>query len=434
MTKSIQSHQTLHRTLWMFVGYALRMAFQAAAFVMLARSLGVQQFGALSATLALAMMIAPMVDLGAYNLAVRDIVAGAKTNRVVGNNLMMVLVTFPFALMVALVVKGIFLTELGWYSTFLVSTAVFLGGRIQSMSNGVYVAHGLNSQSTQMEILNGLTLFLCAGFFWLVVTQKTNHPLEVWSLMYVGQAILVSTIALMRITRKWGNIDWDWSEIRSRGLAGIHFAITSLASNAYADIDKAMLARISTLGSAGIFTAAHRFVAFALVPLAAFNAAVYPKFFASGQQGLPEARRLAIKILPITTGYGTVATIVVYLIAPVLLPILGQGYGDAVEALRFLAPLIVLHCVQLPFAESLTGSGYQAERSVIQITVLIFSVLLNVFLIPTYSWKGAAVSAVLSQLLMAVLMVVAAFTLRQKSFAINPNQPASSISESRSNT
>jgi O-antigen/teichoic acid export membrane protein len=420
MTKSNQSHQMLYRTLWMFVGYALRMAFQAAAFVMLARSLGVQEFGALSTTLALAMMIAPMVDLGAYNLAVRDIVAGAKTNRVVGNNVMIVLVTFPMALAVALVFKSIFLAELNWLSTVLISIAVFMGGRIQSMSNGVYVAHGLNSQSTLMEILNGSTLFVCAGLFWLFIAQRTNNPLVVWSVLYVGQAMMVSAIAMILITRRWGRIDWDWSEIRSRALAGIHFGITSLASNAYTDIDKTMLARLSSLASAGIFTAAHRFVAFALVPLAAFNAAVYPKFFASGQQGLSEARRLAIRILPITTGYGIAATGAVYLVAPILLPVLGKEYADAVEALRFLSPLIALHCVQLPFAETLTGSGYQAERSVIQIMVLIFSFVLNAFLIPTYSWKGAAISAVLSQLLMAVLMVAAAFTLRQKSLPV-PN-------------
>ena len=67
-------------------------------------------------------------------------------------------------------------------------------------------------------------------------------------------------------------------------------------------------------------------------------------------------------------------------------------------------------------ADTLTGAGFQGLRSAVQVMVAVFNVLINLWLIPLYSWKGAAWSSLASDgLLMASLWFLVAFLYGQQS-------------------
>ena len=79
-------------------------------------------------------------------------------------------------------------------------------------------------------------------------------------------------------------------------------------------------------------------------------------------------------------------------------------------------------------ADSLTGAGHQGLRTLVQVLVALFNVVVNLWVIPAYSWRGAAWSSLASDgLLGASLWGCAAF-LRSRSRALmQPTEIAAEI-------
>jgi O-antigen/teichoic acid export membrane protein len=95
--------------------------------------------------------------------------------------------------------------------------------------------------------------------------------------------------------------------------------------------------------------------------------------------------------------------------------ILGRQYADVTEALRWLALLPLLKTLHFFIADSLTGAGHQGSRTLIQIGVAAFNVLVNLWLIPAYGWRGAAWSSIASDGLLALSLLLIVTLLRGKS-------------------
>jgi len=53
-------------------------------------------------------------------------------------------------------------------------------------------------------------------------------------------------------------------------------------------------------------------------------------------------------------------------------------------------------------ADALTGAGHQGYRTVVQVGIAALNILLNLWLIPLYSWRGAAIATIVSDGLMGV--------------------------------
>jgi O-antigen/teichoic acid export membrane protein len=88
------------------------------------------------------------------------------------------------------------------------------------------------------------------------------------------------------------------------------------------------------------------------------------------------------------------------------------------EALRWLAVLPILKVVHFFLSDALTGAGFQGIRSAIQIGVAIFNVLINLWIIPLYSWRGAAWSSIASDALLAAGIGAAAYVLSRRTPAL----------------
>jgi O-antigen/teichoic acid export membrane protein len=85
------------------------------------------------------------------------------------------------------------------------------------------------------------------------------------------------------------------------------------------------------------------------------------------------------------------------------------------EALRWLAILPVLKVVHFFLSDALTGAGYQGLRSGIQVGVALFNVLINLWIIPAYSWRGAAWTSIASDGVLACAIGAAVLVLSRRS-------------------
>jgi O-antigen/teichoic acid export membrane protein len=194
---------------------------------------------------------------------------------------------------------------------------------------------------------------------------------------------------------------------------GGYFAVSLSASSIYGDIDKTMLARLGTLSATGVYAAADRAVGMAFLPIGALLAAAYARFFRAGVGGMRGSVAYAWRLTPIAVGYGAVAGVVIYVLAPLAPHILGSDFEDSVAALRWLAPIPVLSALYYLPADALTGANGQGIRTLLQLIAAGLNVGLNLLLIPDHSWRGAAWSTLISLAFLAVSLWTAALLLRR---------------------
>ena len=140
-----------------------------------------------------------------------------------------------------------------------------------------------------------------------------------------------------------------------------------------------------------IYGAAYRILEASVVPIASLRQAAYPNFFRRGLHGilgcLPYAKLQAARAL--LCGVVIAAGLLVFTGVVPYFP-LGPGkYARAVEALRWLAILPVFRAVHYFYSDALSGAGHQGLRTALQVAVALFNVLINCWLIPAYSWRGA---------------------------------------------
>jgi O-antigen/teichoic acid export membrane protein len=111
--------------------------------------------------------------------------------------------------------------------------------------------------------------------------------------------------------------------------------------------------------------------------------------------------------------------ILLCLSAPLLPIVLGSNYAQTAEALRWLALIPVLRSVHIFLADSLSGTGFQSLRSVIQVAIAVINIALNLIVLPKYGWLGASWTSLASDgLLLLSLWIAIQSKLR---IAVQPN-------------
>jgi O-antigen/teichoic acid export membrane protein len=226
---------------------------------------------------------------------------------------------------------------------------------------------------------------------------------------------VVVIIALWLVSSKLGlpqfNLQRSAQELRE----GFYFSTSLSSQTIYNDIDKMMLARIGTLDATGIYGAAYRLVDVSFVPISSLLAAAYPSFFRKGADGISATLTYAKRLLPKGLAYAAVVSACILLFAGLVPYFLGPEYARSVEALRWLALIPMLRAVHYFFSDALTGAGYQGVRTAVQATVAIFNILINLWLIPEYSWRGAAWASLASDALLMMGIGLAVFVIHRQS-------------------
>src|SRR6185369_14695011 len=144
---------------------------------------------------------------------------------------------------------------------------------------------------------------------------------------------------------------------------GFHFATSLASQSVYNDIDKTMLARMSTVDAAAIYAAAYRFIEAAILPIRSVANAAYPEFFRVGVQGVTSGFGFARRILRRSTFYGLGTAAAMFAMAGLIPMVLGRAYQESVAALRWLCLLPIIKCVHIFLSDTLTGANYQWQTS-----------------------------------------------------------------------
>jgi O-antigen/teichoic acid export membrane protein len=397
----------------MLGGNGARLVIQSAYFVLIARGLQPAEYGAFVAIVAIAAIVSPFVGVGTSNLIIRNVARDPDSfQRSWGNGLLVTLSTGILGTGLVLACTFLLPAHVHRVDLLLVAAADLICGGILYFCGSAFAALCRFRVTAQINVWWGLSRIIALA---ILISIKQHPPIGDWAAAYLLATFTVSIVVLVVSLSVLGKPSFRLTEIWPELQEGFFFSVGLSAQTIYNDIDKTMLARLGDLTSTGIYGAAYRIIDVTLVPLRSLLAAANPGFFRAGHQGgVKETLRYMRKMLFHSIGYALAVVIALLLFAPIIPHILGSQYARSVSALRWLALLPLLKTVHSFFADALTGAGHQRTRTAIQILVAVFNVLINLWIIPAYSWVGAAWSSLASDGLLMCLMTLAVVTMLRK--------------------
>lgn len=399
-------------SLWFLGGSGVRLVLQAVYFLLIARALGVEQYGAFIGAVSLAALVAPFSSLGTGFILIKN-VARDCANFAHYWGAAMILTVVGGAILVCLVL----LVSLGiWSNSLPLRVLLFVGVsdiifvRVLELSAQAFTAIEVLRKNSELYVVLSVARTLAAV---VAITMHSPTALS-WAVLYALSAFVAMIYSILTAVRTFGMPDLRLRLSPSEFKEGFYFAVGQASQTVYNDIDKTMLVRFSGLGATGIYGAAYRIVDVSFAPVGALVYAAYPRFFRHGEYGISGSARFARRLIPYAAGYGAFAAFCLYIASPILPMFLGKGFAPAALALKWLSPLVLIKSIHYFLADSLTGAGFQGTRTCVQLGVVAINVLLNLWLIPAYSWRGAAWASIASDGALLLGLTAAITLLRRK--------------------
>jgi O-antigen/teichoic acid export membrane protein len=402
--RHVQQSHLARNTLWMMGGFGARIVIQSVYFIVIARALGTDGLGAFIGVVSLVAILAPFSSVGSGNLLIKHVaVCPGRFNACWGNALVVTVASaLLLTLLTLLLARWVLPTDsIPLMLVLAVALADLLFARLLDVSSQAFQAYERIQGTAQLQAL--LSLLRLVGAAMLL---KSGHEITAadWAMVYMLASAAAGTVGIVAVSVRLGKpvlcLDMVFRDLR----LGLFFAVSQCAQNAYNHLDKTMLVSMGSLHAAGVYGAAHRILDVAFAPVRSLLWAAYVRFFQHGADGIHGSLGFARKLVLFGAGYGVLTAMAVVLAAPLVPWVLDNEYAETVAALQWLALLPLLKVFHFFAADTLTGAGFQGQRTAAQVLTTAVSVALNLWLIPLFGWLGAAWSTLISQAFLAMLL------------------------------
>lgn len=249
-------------------------------------------------------------------------------------------------------------------------------------------------EKMHFSALSGLvtnTLRLCTA----VLLFRVWHHASVtdWAMASMSISAVGSILAIILVTRVLGWPRWSPSLLRKHTFEGLLFSSSVSTSSIFNDVDKVLLGHYGMNAANGIYSMAYRAVDTGFMLIRAIHNAAFPTFCREGAIGIEATRAFAHKLLGKTFWISLAISAALFITAPLIPVFVGKAFAPSVVALRWLCILPVLRSFHLSAGDALSGAGFQGYRFLYELGAATCNLLVNLVVIPLYSWKGAAMSS-----------------------------------------
>jgi len=394
------------------VFYSVALAGQKALafvyFIVLARSINVEDQGRFSFALSFASIFAMFLDLGLTSVLIRET---AKSREDSEKQLASII---GFKLLASVVIYGIIfvtINVMGYPA--LTKELVYVSGLVMlldSLSLSVYGAirghQNLFFESVGV-ILNQLAVMALG-----ITALLLKMDLRIVMAAYLIGSLFNFIWSVFNLRRKFQvktRINFNWQLIGGLLAMSAPFALAGIFNRIFSSIDVVLLSKLSGDFAVGIYSVAFK-IAFALQFVAlAFSASLYPAFshyFAHSQEKLVRLFEksmywLIFLSLPLAGGVMAIADQVVG-------QVFGSEYYASVLPLQILMASMIFVFLCFPVGALLNACNRQSRHTFNLGLTAAFSFLANLILIPLFGYNGSAAANLLSYLLLFTLGIIVA--------------------------
>jgi len=373
---------------WVLAGQGMSVGLQAAYFVLLTRLLGSSQYGVYIAIVALVSIVNQYSTLGSGFILLRRVSADPRSFSLYwGNVLLTTLLVSPWVVAILVGIGHHLLHGPSMLPIALIATGECVFAPLAQNCGQVFQAF----EDLRMTAIVTFATNLMRSLLALVLFLNLHKiDLETWAIGSVSVSMVSALLAVSAVTCFRGRPTFRPKLILRHAGEGIAFAVSCSSTSIYNDLDKVMLGNRGLNVANGIYSAAYRILSFATMPVTAVYAAAFPRFFQQGEQGISATISLARRLLKKTTWLSVAISIVLFASAPLIPHVMGKDFSQSVAALRWLCLIPVFRNFQWSAGDALAGAGYQHIRLGSQLVAAGLNFGVNLYLIPRFSWMGAA--------------------------------------------
>lgn len=369
-----------------------------------ARYLGAEGFGILSLAISLTGIFGIFADLGLSTLTVREVARNKSlSNKYMVNTafIKIILSCLTFGL-ISLTVK-----EIGYPQTviniiYLITFSMILVS-FSGIFNSIFQAHEKMEYQSISIILNSILTF--SGVMVIIYYKKDINFIAA---LYFITSIIILIYNILVYSWKFyiPKLEIDLNFWKPMLKEAWPFGITGVFVNIYYWIDSIILSIMVNNEVVGWYNGAYRLILVLLIVPVVLNAVIFPvmsKLYITSNNSLKITYQKYFQymvIIGIPLGVGTTL-----LAKNIILFIFGDQYLPSAIALQILIWSTVIIYISGSFARLLEASNKQLVLTKITAICAVINIILNVLLIPKFSYIGASIVTVVTELINLILCI-----------------------------
>jgi O-antigen/teichoic acid export membrane protein len=380
-----------------------------------ANYLGDSGFGTLSFALAITGMFGVFADIGLCTLATREISRDRSiASKYLGNALIVKLI-LSILTIIAISITVYILGYTG--SSVMVVFAIALSTILMSFAsifNSVFQAYGNMKYQAFGQLINS-TIMLFGVIF--AVHQGYGVVLFAWVYGISACIVVAYSLGICMYRFAIPRIEVDLKFLKSTLKDALPYGLSGLFVTIFYWISSVMLSYMHGDQAVGWYNGAYRLILFILFIPTVMNIVIFPamsQLYVSSTELLRLMTEKYFKymaMIAIPMGIGTTL-----LASNIILTLFKPEYTNSIIVLQILIWSAVFIFIGSAFARLLESSNRQMTVTMITLICMIVNVVLNLILIPRYSYIGASVTTVVTELLSLMLCMYASLRIYNNFF------------------
>ncbi|CAK0763390.1 Polysaccharide biosynthesis protein [Gammaproteobacteria bacterium] len=377
-----------------------RIAAQALWLVLIARTLGPEEYGTFSGIAGLGAALGSFAGFGLGLVMYQEV---TRQPAIFGEYWRRTLVVTAasgilFAIAFALFGDRVFGDTEGWLTIAAIALSELFCFPLGTAAIFAFSAHERMGWSAALSaILASLRVVAVTAFYFLAGTQT----LAVYVWFHTAAAALFASLAILLVQvllrPAAAPLILRWQDLRD----GLGFSAVWVTSNALTSLDKALALRLAGDEVAGIYTSAYRFAAILALPMDSLAAAALPRLF-RGSHGAAANPRLVPSLLLVTFVYSLLAGTGLWLLADLLPLLLGKGFAAAAHAARWMGLFLPCYGLRVLGGNLLMAGGHKTQRVLMESGSLVSLVLFGGWWLPRFGLDGAVMMVIATEALLCI--------------------------------
>ncbi len=362
-----------------------QMAVGLVVFFTLAKRLELREIAFITTVTAFAALVGGLAIFGGSTVLMRDVGAGADFSRAFAKVTSTGTIGPLFGVALLLALRPWIIPELSFWvlGALLIGQMVLLW--IVELCCHAAVAVGDMRLNFRMRLVTGLIRLVGLGG-WLATSDQSLRSWSAWALA----ANAIGMIAALEVIRRRLGAKYSIRGATPRDFrTGIVYSLGISSEGVLDSSDRPVLLRIVGADVVGNYGFSGRVATLGVVPLIAVIKAYSADVFTASARGVASAIEASKRVAMIVVPMGFAIGVVLFLSAPLIPVLFGEKLNDAVPMLQALAGLPLIRGLQYVGGNILTATEYQGRRVAFTAAAGLSNLLLNLALIPFWSWKAA---------------------------------------------
>lgn len=240
----------------------------------------------------------------------------------------------------------------------------------------------------------------------IVLLTRGPVTLTHWAYVVFASGLILATwglvLSLRSSRRKKAN-----GAASTKQASGLAFAAAAAASRVHADVDKVILARMSSMGIAGEYSLAYRIVDVLLLPIVSLIEWSTRAMFEHGQSGAVHAARVLWARWLGVIALSLLACVAMLGLAPFLPWIFGPQFEGVKDIARWLCLLPLTSACWITARSIAATTGRERQAAAVESGGAILSVALCIALVALVDWRGAVIATCATHIAMTIALFFA---------------------------